>query len=67
MPKKSSKYGNKKIEYNGEVFDSKKEYKRWCELKLLERAGKISDLKRQVKYVLMCNYDSFDFLFHHFI
>ena len=53
MPKKSSKYGNKKIEYNGEVFDSKKEYKRWCELKLLERAGKISDLKRQVKYVLI--------------
>lgn len=53
MPKKSSKYGNKKIEYNGEIFDSKKEYKRWCELKLLERAGKISDLKRQVKYVLI--------------
>ena len=53
MPKKSSKYGNKKIEYNGEVFDSKKEYKRWCELKLLERAGKITDLRRQVKFVLI--------------
>lgn len=48
-----NKYGNKKITYNGEVFDSKREYKRWCELKLLEMAGKITDLRRQVKYVLV--------------
>lgn len=47
------KYGNKKIVYNGETFDSKKEYNRWLELKLLERSGKITDLKRQVKYVLI--------------
>jgi hypothetical protein len=26
---------------------------RWCELKLLERAGKISDLRRQVEYELI--------------
>ena len=25
----------------------------WCELRILERAGKISDLKRQVKYELI--------------
>ena len=38
---------------DGSTFDSKKEYTRWCELKLLERAGKISGLQRQVKYQLL--------------
>lgn len=53
--KVQNKYGAKKITdpKTGFVFDSKKEYLRWCELRLLERAGKISDLKRQVKYVLI--------------
>ena len=49
----SNKYGAKKVVVNGEVFDSRKEYHRWCDLRLLEKAGKISDLKRQVKYVLI--------------
>ena len=50
-----NKYGAKKITdpATGYVFDSKKEFIRWCELRLLERAGKISELKRQVKYVLI--------------
>ena len=48
-----NKYGAKKVVIGGEVFDSKKEFYRWSDLKLLERAGKISDLKRQVKYVLI--------------
>ena len=50
-----NKYGAKKVTdpVTGEVFDSKKEYYRWCELKLMERAGKISDLQRQVKYELI--------------
>lgn len=47
------KYGNRKVEYNGEVFDSRKEYRRYQELKMLENAGKISDLRRQVKFVLI--------------
>ncbi len=34
------------------VFDSKKEYNRWEELKLLQRAGKISNLQRQVKWII---------------
>lgn len=38
---------------DGQVFDSQKEYNRWCELRLLERAGMISGLSRQVKYVLI--------------
>lgn len=48
-----SKYHSRKITRDGEVFDSVKEYRRWCELKLLERAGQIKDLKRQVKFVLI--------------
>ena len=47
-----AKYFNKAIKADGEVFDSKKEYKRWKELCLLERAGKITDLRRQVRYML---------------
>ncbi len=47
------KYGNKKITVDGVTFDSKKEYLRWCELRLLERAGQITDLQRQVKYELV--------------
>lgn len=48
------KYGNKKITAgNGQVFDSKKEYRRWVELTLLERAGEITNLQRQVPYLLI--------------
>lgn len=35
------------------TFDSKKEYRRYMELSLLERAGAITNLRRQVKYVLL--------------
>lgn len=48
-----NKYRSKKISRNGMVFDSQKEYGRYCELRLLERAGKIQDLQRQVKYELI--------------
>ncbi len=46
---KPTKFHNKKV--NG--FDSQKEFNRYAELKLMERAGKISDLQRQVKYELI--------------
>jgi hypothetical protein len=48
-----SKYHSKKITRDGITFDSKKEYERFRELKLLEQAGKIVDLKRQVEFVLL--------------
>lgn len=48
-----NKYGAKKVVVNGEVFDSQKEFYRWCDLKLLERAGEIFNLNRQVKYELI--------------
>ena len=47
------KYNNKKIIVDGITFDSKKEAKRYKDLKMLERAGIIHDLQRQVKYVLI--------------
>ncbi len=49
----NSKYRNKKISVNGEQFDSQREYRRYCELKLLEQAGVISCLQRQVKFQLI--------------
>ena len=40
--KKENKYHAKKVKEDGEVYASKKEHRRYCELKLLERAGKIN-------------------------
>ena len=48
-----NKYGNKKIYYDGITFDSKRERDRYVELKLLERAGKISDLELQKSFELI--------------
>lgn len=50
-----SKYRNKITEVDGIKFHSKKEAKRWGELKLLERAGEILHLERQVKYAFEHN------------
>ena len=47
------KYRNRKIEVDGVVFDSKKESRRYQELKLLEKSGDIRNLQRQVKYILI--------------
>jgi len=48
-----TKYGNRKITTQYGTFDSKKEYQRWKELQLLERAGEIEELIRQVKFELI--------------
>lgn len=53
MFQQGNKYKNNKVTIGDETFDSSKEYRRFCELKLLQRAGKISDLQRQVKFVLI--------------
>lgn len=49
-PKKRNKYGAKKTQIGDIVFDSRKEAKRFQELKILEKSGYISDLKMQVKF-----------------
>ena len=53
MRRSHSKYFAKKVKVNGETYDSTKEYKRYRELSLLQRAGAITDLQRQVKFVLI--------------
>ncbi len=49
---KKHKYNAKPIEFDGFKFDSKKEAKRYLELKVLEKAGKIRDLKLQPVFLL---------------
>ena len=48
-----SKYHSRKMKTPDGTFDSQREYERWCELKLLERAGRITSLRRQVKFELV--------------
>lgn len=51
---KRSKYGNKKsVGADGFVYDSKRERSRYAQLLLLQRAGLITELKRQVRFELI--------------
>lgn len=50
--KRHGKYNAIKVDAPEGRFDSKMEYDRFLTLRLLERAGEISDLHRQVPYVL---------------
>lgn len=51
--KHKSKYNARKVRLDGITFDSKAEAKRYAELLMLERAGAISDLQRQVEFTLI--------------
>lgn len=57
-----NKYHNRKvITSDGIEHDSQKEARRWSELLLLQRAGKIKDLQRQVEYELVPNqYETYE-------
>jgi len=48
-----NKYNARKTTVDGIEFDSQKEANRYCELKLMQRANLISDLRMQVKYELV--------------
>lgn len=50
-----NKYRARKTEVDGIVFDSAAEARRWCELKLLEKAGEIRNLTRQITVPLVVN------------
>lgn len=47
------KFMNRPTEYDGQKFDSRKEAERYLELRLMERAGAISGLRRQVVFELI--------------
>ena len=51
--KSGSKYHSQKVSIAQEIFDSKKEARRWLELKNMESHGLISGLQRQKKFVLV--------------
>ena len=59
---KKPKYRNKKVHYDGLLFDSIREKTRYQELKLLEAHGAISDLQVQQSFrividkILICRY-----------
>lgn len=53
MKRSYSKYRAKKVTVDGIDFDSQKEANRYQELKLLEKDGKIKNLKLQVPFVLV--------------
>ena len=48
-----SKYRNTPLETPDGRFDSQKEYKRWCVLKMMAKSGLIKNLTRQKKYILI--------------
>lgn len=51
-----TKYRNKKVKRDGIIFDSQLEETRYCQLKILERAKEIKDLRRQVPFELQPKY-----------
>ena len=51
--KRPSKYHAQPTTIDGIRFDSKLEAARWVQLSLMERAGHISDLRRQVPFILI--------------
>ncbi len=51
-----NKYRNEKIIIDEIRFDSKLEARRYCELKLLQRANEIKNLRRQVTFELQPSY-----------
>lgn len=48
-----NKYNARKCRMGDQVYDSRKEMQRHKELLILEKAGKITDLKRQVSFTLL--------------
>lgn len=49
---KQRKYKNKKVEVEGRVFDSKREYKRFLDLWAMQSVGAIRDLECQPEFIL---------------
>lgn len=56
----TSKYHNIKSIYNGVVYDSRKEAKRAYELYILQRAGHVQNVQRQVTFELQPAYITAD-------
>lgn len=55
LTQKKNKYKNDKVEYSGIKFDSKKQARRYQDLKLLERAGEIKELEIEPSFPIEVN------------
>ena len=55
LGERTNKYGNHRTEWNGRVFASKAEARRAAELELMQRAGEITNLEYQPRYLLKIN------------
>ena len=62
MTIRRNKFGAKRTELDGIMFDSKAEASRYATLKIIQKAGEISDLKCQPGYTLSA-YDEFGNVF----
>ena len=49
------KYRNEKVVIDGHTFDSEREGERYCELRLMQKAGEIDDLQIHPDFVLVPN------------
>ena len=54
--RQNNKLGNRRVTIDGIKFQSIREGNRYCELKLLQRAGKIKNLELQKRYKLIPAY-----------
>jgi hypothetical protein len=58
---RKTKYGSRKVIRDGMTFDSVKEYRRYCELLILQKAGEISNLERQKPFELIpAQYETYE-------
>ena len=56
---KESKYHSRKTEVDGITFDSKKEAERYCDLRMMQKAGMIRDLVRQKYFEIIPKTDKY--------
>lgn len=59
-----SKYHSRKVTVDGITFDSKKEARKYQELKLLKRAGEIKDFELQPEFVLLEGFRDMNGVWH---
>lgn len=61
--KSHGKYNNRKVHVDGYVLGSIDEYDRYCELKLMQRAGEIRDLRVHTRWELLAKFRRKDSVF----
>lgn len=55
MARRQNKYGAVRTEFDGQIFASKAEARRYAHLRLLQKIGEIADLETQPSFPLVVN------------